>query len=133
MAPGCIGCTSFAPLGAPAWRSTAKWSVEVSSLAVSEFNASDLLAHVKGNDATRGALKKADLIVVQLGVNESPWNGIDDRAAPHRRSRDPVVRDHRRLNPARGSRLRADPREHPRRDLAASLRHARDAASHHRL
>jgi lysophospholipase L1-like esterase len=76
--PECDGCTSFVDLWADRVSEDAKRPVEVSNHAVAGAEAAEVLDQVKGDGATRAALKGADLVVVAVGVNDTPWNRRDD-------------------------------------------------------
>lgn len=76
--PECDGCTSFVDLWAEGLSKAAKRPVQVSNHAVSGAEATEVLDQVKGDSATRTALKGADLVVVALGINDTPWNRRDD-------------------------------------------------------
>jgi lysophospholipase L1-like esterase len=83
--PECGGCTSFVDLWAEDVTKETGQEVEVNNLAVPNAEATDVLKQVKGEDTTRSALKGADLVVVDVGINDSPWNRLDDPcdAAPN--------------------------------------------------
>ena len=72
------------PLGKSLTQETGR-PVDVANHAVPNSEASDVLEQVKNDDATRSAVKDADLIVIDVGINDSPWNLLDDpcNAAPH--------------------------------------------------
>jgi lysophospholipase L1-like esterase len=74
----CDGCTSFVDLWAKGLSEAAKRRVQVSNHAVPGAEAAEVLDQVKGDGATRTALKGADLVVVALGINDTPWNRRDD-------------------------------------------------------
>jgi lysophospholipase L1-like esterase len=76
--PECDGCTSFVGIWAEGLSQDAKRPVEVSNHAVPGAEASDVLQQVEGDGATRAAIRGADLIVVALGINDTPWNRMDD-------------------------------------------------------
>ncbi|MEJ7720182.1 MAG: SGNH/GDSL hydrolase family protein [Ilumatobacteraceae bacterium] len=76
--PECDGCTSFVDLWANSVAEDAGRPVEVSNQAVPDAEASDVLDQVRQDDATRAALERADLIVIEVGLNDSPWNKLDD-------------------------------------------------------
>jgi lysophospholipase L1-like esterase len=88
--PECGGCTSFVDLWADGLSKVAKRPVEVSNHAVPEAQASDVLRQVERDRAARTAVEGADLIVVTVGLNDTPWNRQDDPcdAAPEY----PVIR-----------------------------------------
>jgi lysophospholipase L1-like esterase len=81
----CDGCTGFVDLYANQLSQQLNARVQVDNRAVPDTEASDLLDQVKNDDATRAALKRADLIVIDIGFNDSPWNRLDDPcdAAPN--------------------------------------------------
>lgn len=83
--PECDGCTSFVDLWADRLTNEMERPVKVTNLAVPNTQATDVLKQVKEDEATRSALKDADLIVVDVGINDSPWNRADDPcgAAPN--------------------------------------------------
>jgi lysophospholipase L1-like esterase len=76
--PECDGCTSFVDLWAKGLSQAAKRRVRVSNHAVPDAGATEVLDQVKRDGATRTALKRADLVVVALGINDTPWNRRDD-------------------------------------------------------
>ena len=71
--PECDGCTSFVDLWGDGLAKEANRPVEVSNHAVPGDKASEVLAQVKGDGATRAAIKHADLMVVALGIDDTSW------------------------------------------------------------
>lgn len=70
--PDCDGCTSFVDLAAERLSKQAGRPIEVSNHAVPGSEARDVLAQVQGDAATRHALEAADVIVVEVGINDTP-------------------------------------------------------------
>jgi hypothetical protein len=58
--------------------------VDVINLAVPDTNVTDLLSQVANDPNTRSALSGADIAVITIGFNDTPWNRIGDpcQAAP---------------------------------------------------
>ena len=81
----CPGCTGFPDLyGRTVARRTGA-EVDVQNLAVPNTGAADLLRQVQEDPRTRQALADADVVVVDIGFNDTPWNRGDDpcRVAPN--------------------------------------------------
>jgi lysophospholipase L1-like esterase len=75
---GLDGCTSFVDLWAEHLTRDTGRPVEVTNDAVPNAEAHDVLDQLKKDNATRSAVKDADLIVIAVGINDSPWNRLDD-------------------------------------------------------
>ena len=88
--PMCGGCESFADLWGERVGRDLRRRVTVVTDSRGESEAADTLKQVTTDAATRAHLEAADLIVVQVGFNDTPWNRKDDpcRAAP----RYPVIK-----------------------------------------
>ena len=76
--PECDGCTSFVDLYGKRLGHELNTPVRVDNLAVPDSEASDLLDQVKNDEATRAALKRANVVVIDIGFNDTPWNRLDD-------------------------------------------------------
>ena len=76
--PECDGCTSFVDLWAESLTQETGTPVEVANHAVPGSEATDVLEQLEKDDATRTAVKEADLIAIDVGINDSPWNRLDD-------------------------------------------------------
>jgi lysophospholipase L1-like esterase len=88
--PMCGGCESFVDLWGHRVSRDLRRPVTVVTDSRPEAEATDTLKLVTTDAATRADLEAADLIVVQIGFNDTPWNRKDDpcRAAP----RYPVIK-----------------------------------------
>jgi lysophospholipase L1-like esterase len=78
LAEGCDGCTSFVDLWAKGVAKATGTHVEVSNQAVPNAEATDVLDQIRSDKPLRAELSRADLIVVQIGINDTPWNRLDD-------------------------------------------------------
>jgi lysophospholipase L1-like esterase len=80
----CPGCTGFPDLYGQAIGDRTGSDVEVENLAVPDTGVADLRSQVQASGA-RQALADADVVVVTIGFNDTPWNRIDDpcRVAPN--------------------------------------------------
>jgi lysophospholipase L1-like esterase len=76
--PDCDGCTSFVELWADQVTAQSGTEVAVANHAIPGGEATDVLAQATGDDEVREALRAADVVVVTLGINDSPWNRLDD-------------------------------------------------------
>ena len=76
--PECDGCTSFVDLWAESLTQETGRQVDVANHAVPDSEATDVLEQLKKDDPTRTAVKEADLIAIDTGINDSPWNRLDD-------------------------------------------------------
>jgi lysophospholipase L1-like esterase len=76
--PDCGGCTSFVDLWADEVAEQTGTDVAVANYAIPDGEATDVLAQVTGDDEVRDALSAADVVVVTIGINDSPWNRLDD-------------------------------------------------------
>jgi lysophospholipase L1-like esterase len=88
--PECDGCTSFVDLSAKQLSEQMGRKVTASNHAIPDAEATDVLSQVRDDEITRSDITGASVVVVELGINDSPWNRKDDpcRAAP----KYPVVR-----------------------------------------
>jgi lysophospholipase L1-like esterase len=76
--PDCGGCTSFVQLWADQVAEQYRTEVVVANDAIPGGEATDVLAQVTDDDGVRDTLRGADVVVVTLGINDSPWNRLDD-------------------------------------------------------
>jgi lysophospholipase L1-like esterase len=74
----CPGCTGFPELYGRAIARRTGSQVDVENLAVPNAGVADLLNQVEGDSFTRNALADADVVVVNIGFNDTPWNRGDD-------------------------------------------------------
>jgi lysophospholipase L1-like esterase len=94
----CPGCTDFVDLYARAVEKATGKHVEVDNRAAIELSnlppiqATQVLAHLYTDDSLRRALTAADIILINVGFNDTPWARFDDpcEAAPGF----PIVRWH---------------------------------------
>jgi lysophospholipase L1-like esterase len=73
----CPGCALFVDQYAKAWSKQTGEEVEVSNLAVPGAEVAQLLDAVR-SDELRDALGGADAVVVTIGINDLPFNQLDD-------------------------------------------------------
>ena len=76
--PDCGGCTSFVDLWADQVSEQSGAEVVVANEGIPGGEATDVLHQVTGDEEVRAALGAADVVVVTLGINDSPWNRLDD-------------------------------------------------------
>lgn len=69
----CDGCTGFASLYARALASATGRRVDVVDDAVPGATSSDLASAVVGDGLMRGALARADAVLITIGHNDAPW------------------------------------------------------------
>jgi lysophospholipase L1-like esterase len=74
----CPGCAGFPDLYGRAIARRTGSDVEVQNLAVPGSGVADLLGQVQGDSSTRQALADADVVVVTIGFNDTPWGRGDD-------------------------------------------------------
>jgi lysophospholipase L1-like esterase len=75
---GCTGCTGFPDLfGRTIERRTGS-PVNVTNLAVPGSGVGDLLGQLRQDTPTQEALADADVVVVTIGFNDTPWGRADD-------------------------------------------------------
>jgi lysophospholipase L1-like esterase len=81
---GCTGCTGFPDLYGRAITHKTGSKAEVVNLAVPDTGVAHLLSQVREDSRTKGELAQADVIVVEIGFNDTPWGRGDDpcRVAP---------------------------------------------------
>jgi lysophospholipase L1-like esterase len=87
----CAGCTGYVDLYARAIARQSGVTVNVKDDQAIELSnepavdASALLAQILTDNAVRHDIANADIIVISVGFNDTPWNGLDDpcNAAPH--------------------------------------------------
>ena len=90
-ANACDGCIDYVDLYAKAISKAAGVPVLVDNRAAIEdsngpaLQATQLLFHLLTDESLRDALATADIVVVAVGFNDTPWNRLDDPcdAAPH--------------------------------------------------
>jgi lysophospholipase L1-like esterase len=75
---GCPGCTGFPDVYGQAIARRTGSDVDVENLAVPDTGVADLLRQVQGDSFTRQELADADLVVVTIGFNDTPWGRGDD-------------------------------------------------------
>jgi len=85
----CTGCIGFPDLYGRALARRTGSDVDVSSLAVPDTGVADLLAQVREDSFTRQELSVADVVVIEIGFNDTPWGRGDDpcQVAPKIRCR----------------------------------------------
>lgn len=74
----CPGCTGFPDLYGRAIARRTGSQVDVMNLAVPETGVVDLLSQVKGDSFTKQELADADVVVIMIGFNDTPWVRGDD-------------------------------------------------------
>ena len=87
----CTGCTGYVDLYAKAIAKETGMAVNVDDAAaiqlsnVPAVDASALLAHILTDSSLRQRIANADIIVISIGFNDTPWNRLDDpcNAAPN--------------------------------------------------
>jgi lysophospholipase L1-like esterase len=75
---GCTGCTGFPDLYGSAISRRTGSEVEVRNHAVPDTGVANLLTQVRKDSFTREELAEADVVVVMIGFNDTPWNRGDD-------------------------------------------------------
>jgi lysophospholipase L1-like esterase len=82
--PECDGCTSFVDLSAKRLSEQMGRKITAANHAIPDGEASDVLSQVRDDEITRSDISGASVVVVELGINDSPWNRKDDpcHAAP---------------------------------------------------
>jgi lysophospholipase L1-like esterase len=74
----CPGCTAFPDRYAAIAQHATGESVDVTNLSVPGAEVADLLKQVTEDQATRTALADADIVTLTVGLNDTPWNRLDD-------------------------------------------------------
>jgi lysophospholipase L1-like esterase len=74
----CSGCTGYPELYGRAVARRTGADVDVDNLAVPGTGVTDLLGQVRNDQVTREALAGADVVVLEIGFNDTPWNRGDD-------------------------------------------------------
>jgi lysophospholipase L1-like esterase len=75
---GCTGCTGFPDLYGRAITRRTGSEADVTNLAVPDTGVADLLSQVREDALTREELADADVVVVTIGFNDTPWGRGDD-------------------------------------------------------
>ena len=75
---GCTGCTGFPDLYGRAITRQTGSGTEVVNLAVPDTGVADLVTQVREDSLTKEELAEADVVVVEIGFNDTPWGRGDD-------------------------------------------------------
>jgi lysophospholipase L1-like esterase len=80
----CTGCTGFPDLYGRVIARRTRSEVTVANLAVPDTGVADLSTQVHEDSLTKQELAKADVVLIAIGFNDTPWGRGDDpcRVAP---------------------------------------------------
>jgi lysophospholipase L1-like esterase len=81
----CVGCTTFVDLYGRMVARRAGSPVKVENLSVPGSGVAGLVKQTTRDHRTRAALAHADIVTLTIGINDTPWNRVDDprHVAPH--------------------------------------------------
>lgn len=111
-AASCPGCTDFVDLYGKALGAATGMAVDVDNRSPIELSAlppveaTQLLNDILTDPSLRSALAHADVIVVNVGFNDTPWNRFDDPCGASNQTA--TVVDWRRITPACIERVAGD-------------------------
>ncbi len=75
----CGGCPSFTTLFAAAVQRDSAKTVDAQNLSSHDnLTGARLLDRIRNDGAVRAAVRAADIVVVTIGHNDTPWNAVDD-------------------------------------------------------
>jgi lysophospholipase L1-like esterase len=75
----CGGCTDFTTLVASALQQQTGETVEAENLSTHDnLTGARLLDRIRTDQAVRTAVSRADVVIVSIGRNDTPWNSTDD-------------------------------------------------------
>jgi hypothetical protein len=85
------------------WRSSTPFIASKQFSNVPAVQATQLLNDILTDQSMRDAIAAADIVLVNVGFNDTPWNRLDTRAGLElHRDGHPVGRDHARVYSSRG-------------------------------
>lgn len=75
----CGDCATFTDLFAQALRNSTGKTVAAANLSSHDgLTGAQLVQRIKTNESMRDALAAAELVIVNIGHNDTPWNAVDD-------------------------------------------------------
>jgi lysophospholipase L1-like esterase len=75
----CGGCTSFTTLYEEALRDKTSTQVTSQNLSTNDnLTGRSLVDRIKNDEPMRTAVAGADIVIVSIGFNDTPWNSLDD-------------------------------------------------------